>query len=49
MMSASAMKQASLQDMTVDQLVERFAALALEQDRARLGENIKRVNQLYMH
>jgi hypothetical protein len=33
--------------MSVDQLVERFAALALEQDRALLGENITRVNQLY--
>jgi hypothetical protein len=41
------MKQARLQDMTVDQLVERFSDLALEQDKALLGENIKRVNQLY--
>jgi hypothetical protein len=47
MMSAPAMKQASLQDMTLDQLVERFAALALEQDRALLRQNITRVNQLY--
>jgi hypothetical protein len=41
------MKRVSLRDMTVDQLVERFATLALEQDRALLGENIPRVNQLF--
>ena len=41
------MKRVNLPDMSIDQLVERFAALALEQDRALLGENIKRVNQLY--
>lgn len=39
--------QIKLGEMSVDQLVERFAALALEQDRALLEENIKRVNQLY--
>ena len=39
--------QLKLDRMTVDQLVDRFAALALEQDRAMLEENIKRVNQLY--
>jgi hypothetical protein len=41
------MKRISLQDMSVDQLVERFSDLALQQDRALLEENIKRVNQLY--
>jgi hypothetical protein len=41
------MKRLSLQDMSVDQLVDRFAALALEQDQAMLEENIKRVNQLF--
>lgn len=41
------MKRLSLQEMSVEQLVERFSALALEQDRALLEENIKRVNQLY--
>ena len=40
-------RELKLDWMTVDQLVERFAALALEQDRALLEENIKRVNQLY--
>jgi hypothetical protein len=41
------MKRLNLSEMSIDQLVERFTALALEQDRALLGENIKRVNQLY--
>ena len=41
------MKQCNVQDMSVDQLVDRFAALALEQDTALLRENITRVNQLY--
>src|SRR5438105_5392652 len=41
------MKMVALQDMAVDQLVERFSALALEQDRALLQENVSRVNQLY--
>jgi len=41
------MKRISLQDMSIDQLVERFSTLALEQDRALLEDNIKRVNQLY--
>jgi hypothetical protein len=41
------MKQASLQNMTVDQLVDRFSDLAFEQDRALLQENMKRVNQLF--
>jgi hypothetical protein len=41
------MKRISLRDMTVDQLIERFTELALAQDRALLGENITRVNQLF--
>jgi hypothetical protein len=41
------MKQPSLQNMTVDQLVDRFSDLAFEQDRALLQENMKRVNQLF--
>jgi hypothetical protein len=46
-MSPPEAKQVTLQDLSVDQLVERFAGLALEQDTALLGENITRVNQLY--
>ena len=45
-MSAPRGKQPSLPDMTIDQLVERFSDLALEQDKALLGENIPRINQL---
>ena len=41
------MKRVNLQNMSVEQLVERFAALALEQDRALLEENISRVNRLF--
>lgn len=41
------MKRINLRDMTVDRLVERFSDLALQQDRALLEENIRRVNQLY--
>lgn len=41
------MKRVSLRDLSIEQLVERFSDLALEQDRALLEENIKRVNQLY--
>ena len=46
-MSPPQAKQVTLQDLSVDQLVERFAGLALEQDTALLGESITRVNQLY--
>jgi len=46
-MSPPEAKQVTLQDLSVDQLVERFAGLALEQDTALLGESITRVNQLY--
>jgi hypothetical protein len=46
-MSPPEAKQVTLQDLSVDQLVERFAGLALEQDTALLRENITRVNQLY--
>ena len=46
-MSPPEAKQVTLQDLSVDQLVDRFAALALEQDTALLGESITRVNQLY--
>jgi hypothetical protein len=47
MMSARDVTGHKLHQMSVDQLVEHFSDLALQQDRALLGENIKRVNQLY--
>ena len=47
MMSARDATGHKLDQMSVDQLVEHFSDLALQQDRALLGENIKRVNQLY--
>ena len=46
-MSPPEAKQINLQDLSVDQLVERFTGLALAQDKALLGENIPRVNQLF--
>ena len=47
MMSTPEAKEINLQDLSVDQLVERFTELALAQDKALLGENIPRVNQLF--
>lgn len=41
------MKPVSLENMSVDELVERFSMLAVEQDGARREENIRGVNQLY--
>lgn len=41
------MKQASLQSASVDELVQRFAAIALEQDDALLDSNISKVNRLF--
>jgi hypothetical protein len=41
------MKRTNLDDMTLDQLVERFAAIALDQDRALLRNEISRFNRLY--
>lgn len=41
------MKQASLQHMTIAQLVEHFSALALDQDKALLSEQISKVNRVY--
>ena len=46
-MSTPEAKEINLQDLSVDQLVERFTELALAQDKALLGENIPRVNQLF--
>ena len=41
------MKGAKLQDMTVDQLVERFTAIALDQDRALLRNEYAKFNRLF--
>ena len=41
------MKRAELQDMPSEQLVGRFATLALAQDRALLMDDIANVNRLY--
>jgi hypothetical protein len=41
------MKRINLNDMTVDQLVECFAAIALDQDRALLRNEIRRFNRLF--
>jgi hypothetical protein len=41
------MKRAKLQDMTVDQLVERFTAIALDQDRALLRNEYAKFNRLF--
>lgn len=41
------MKRISLQEITTEQLVDRFEALALDQDKALLSEQISKVNRLY--
>jgi hypothetical protein len=41
------MKRVNLQDMTVEQLVQRFTALAVEQDRASLANNNAEVIRLF--
>jgi hypothetical protein len=41
------MKQAKLHGMTIDQLVEHFAAVALAQDQALLMNEYGRFNKLY--
>jgi uncharacterized protein DUF2019 len=41
------MKRAKVQDMTVDQLVERFTAIALDQDRALLRNEYAKFNRLF--
>lgn len=41
------MKRVSLERITVDELVQRFASLALEQDDALLDSNISKVNRLF--
>lgn len=41
------MKRAKLQEMTVDQLVERFTAIGIEQDQADLRRQYARFNRLF--
>ena len=41
------MKQMKLEEMTIPQLVERFAAIAVDQDRALLYSEIAKYNRLY--
>lgn len=41
------MKQPKLEDLTVDQLVERFTAITLDQDKALRTRNQKRFNRLF--
>ncbi len=41
------MKRAKLQDMSVTDLVERFVAIALAQDRALLWDETAKYNRLY--
>lgn len=41
------MKRVSLERITVDELVQRFASLALEQDDALLDSTISKVNRLF--
>jgi hypothetical protein len=41
------MKQTIFQEMTVDQLVQRFTAIALDQDRALLRNEYAKFNRLF--
>jgi len=41
------MKKLALNTAAVDQLVERFVRICLDQDRALLSENIREVNRLF--
>jgi hypothetical protein len=41
------MKRIALQEMTVEQLVEQFTTMALEQDNALLEDEIGKYNRLY--
>jgi len=41
------MKRISLQQMTVDQLLARFAAIGIDQDKALLRNEIAKFNRLY--
>jgi hypothetical protein len=41
------MKRVSTKDMTVEQLVERFTTMALDQDEALLMDELARYNRIY--
>jgi hypothetical protein len=41
------MSRVDLKSMTVEELVNRFARLGIEQDQAQLHSNIRRVNRLF--
>ncbi len=41
------MTEIKLQDMTVDELVERFVAITLDQDRALLKDDLVKFNRLF--
>lgn len=41
------MKRVNLERLTVNELVERFASLALEQDKALLDSDISKASRLY--
>jgi hypothetical protein len=40
------MKKRNLQKLTIDELIERFAAISIEQDRALLYSEIAKYNRL---
>ena len=46
-LALNAMKHASLAEMTVDRLVERFAEIGVAQDTAELMGEISKFNKLY--
>jgi hypothetical protein len=41
------MKQTALNKLTVEQLVQRFTAMALEQDQADLNDDVEKINRLF--
>lgn len=47
MLSSQAMRRLRLEDMTVDQLVERFAKIGIAQDQALLYDEISKFTKLY--
>jgi hypothetical protein len=42
------MKRATVADLPVDQLVEEFAALGVEQDKAEQADDIAKVNPCFV-
>jgi hypothetical protein len=41
------MKRSSLENLTIDQLVERYAAIGVEQDKALGADNTAKYNRLF--